>query len=108
MILCLTHSKDFYTIDIVQQALEKAGCSTLRLNADEFAVSYRFNYSLVDNSEVSLLTGDQKISTSQIQAVWYRKLWDLKIPGELDAAYHNIFAKEYNTYRQIFFNQLDH
>jgi glutathione synthase/RimK-type ligase-like ATP-grasp enzyme len=109
MILCLTHSQDFYTIDIVQQALQQAGYSTLRLNADEFAVRYRFDYSLLtDNREINLLTGDQKINAAQIQAVWYRKIWDLKVPGELDAAYRNIFIKEYNTYRQIFFNQLDH
>jgi len=107
MILCLTHSQDFYTIDIVQQSLQRAGFVAVRFNSDEFGAHCRFNYSLPgDLHGNTLLIDGQVISASAIQAVWYRKLWDLKTPEDLDPAYRNTYLKEYNTYQQIFFNQL--
>ena len=108
MILCLTHSNDFYTIDIVQQHLLKSGYSSFRLNTDEFATSYRLNYSLQSNiRECFISVNGQKIYASQIQAVWYRKLWNFKIPPELDPSYRDVFLKEYQTYLHIFFNSLN-
>ncbi|MEO8405899.1 MAG: MvdC/MvdD family ATP grasp protein [Chitinophagaceae bacterium] len=109
MVLCLTHSHDFYTIDIVQQYLQQQAVPSFRLNTDEFAIHGRFNYSLSPHTnDISLLIDNKEIHASQISAVWYRKLWDLKIPAELDHTYSNIFNQEYITYQQIFFNQLAH
>jgi glutathione synthase/RimK-type ligase-like ATP-grasp enzyme len=109
MVLCLTHSGDVYTIDIVQQSLERAGMPSFRLNTDEFALSYRLTYSLQDNQQENCLKiNGREINASQISAVWYRKLWKLKVPENLDPAYHDIFNKEYRTYLQIFFDRIDH
>jgi len=109
MVLCITHSRDFYTIDIVQQALEQSGFRSFRLNSDEFAVRYKLNYILNgDAQEMQLSAGTETITSSQVNAVWYRKLWKLSIPPELDPAYHDVFRKEYQTHLQIFFNSLDH
>jgi glutathione synthase/RimK-type ligase-like ATP-grasp enzyme len=109
MVLCLTHSSDVYTIDIVQQSLKQAGMPSFRLNTDEFALNYRLKYSLQNSSqETCLKLNGQEINAAQISAVWYRKLWKLKVPEDLDPAYHDIFNKEYRTYLQIFFDQLSH
>lgn len=109
MVLCITHSGDYYTIDIVQQSLEKAGIPTFRLNTDEFAVNYKLQYIFQENIKRNLLTGNgRKVEASEITAVWYRKMWKLQVPAELDPAYHDIFIKEYQTYLQLFFNQLNH
>lgn len=109
MILCITHSGDFYTIDIVQQQLRSAGYAVFRFNTDEFAENYRLNYTLQqDVNDYCLLCNGQKILASQIQAVWYRKLWKFKIPPGLDPNYHDIFLKEYHTCLHIFFNSLQH
>lgn len=109
MVLCLTHSKDHYTIDIVQHSLQQAGIRSLRLNTDEFAVNNRLNYTLrQDVQENYLLAEGQKVHASDISAVWYRKLWKLKVPDDLDPAFHEIYHKEYRTYLQIFFNRLSH
>src|SRR5690242_16934757 len=106
MVLCITHSADFYTIDIVQRSLEQAGMRTFRLNTDEFALNAQLNYNL--QQDACLHIGDKKICVSEITGVWYRKMWKLKVPQELDPAYHQIFTREYQTYLDIFFNQLGH
>lgn len=109
MVLCITHSQDHYTIDIVQRSLEQAGIPSFRLNSDEFAVDYKLQYHFRDGRQrCSLATKDHTIDVADITAVWYRKLWKLQVPGDLDNAYHNIFIKEYQTYLQLFFNQLSH
>jgi glutathione synthase/RimK-type ligase-like ATP-grasp enzyme len=109
MILCITHSRDFYTVDIVQQALEQAGIRALRFNSDEFALHWRHNYSLKDGRPEQYLMADgKKISSRDIQGVWYRKLWKLQLPPDLDPAYQQVFLQEYQTFLHIFFNSLRH
>ena len=107
MVLCITHSADFYTIDIVEHALQQLGMRSFRLNTDEFAINCRLNYRLQqDSDDACLHVGDKKICASDIEGVWYRKMWKLKVPTDLDPAYQAIFTKEYQTYLNIFFNQL--
>ena len=103
MVVCITHSDDYYTIDIVQRQLEKRGVPFFRFNSDEFAVQYRMDYSL---QQYCLSAGGETITDTQISGVWFRKLWDLKVPEELDPAYRAVFTKEYQTFRQLFFNAL--
>jgi glutathione synthase/RimK-type ligase-like ATP-grasp enzyme len=109
MVLCITHSKDYYTIDIVQQSLEQAGIPTFRLNSDEFAINYRMKYIFRDDvQQVVLEHNGREIDAASISGVWYRKLWKLQTPADLDPVYQEIFVKEYQTYLQLFFNQLSH
>jgi glutathione synthase/RimK-type ligase-like ATP-grasp enzyme len=109
MVLCITHSQDFYTIDIVQQALQQAGMPSFRFNSDEFATGSKLNYALHNGEGVNdLLINGEKINTSQITGVWYRKLWKMKLPDEMEASYSDFIIKEYSTYQQLFFHQLQH
>ena len=109
MILCLTHSKDHYTIDIVQHALQEAGYDVLRFNSDEFAIQYQLQYTLGgDTNETYLELNGKKIRAQEIEAVWYRKLWNLQVPQGLDPAWRDVFTKEYQAYLNIFFNSLQH
>lgn len=103
MVLCITHSNDFYTIDIVQQHLEKMGVPSYRLNTDEFATGYKLHYSL---QQYGLSGNGQTITDAQISAVWYRKLWEMKTPDDLDAAYQSVFIREYKTFRDLFLHAL--
>lgn len=107
MILCLTHSGDYYTIDIVQQALQQQGVPVFRLNTDEFGVRYQLTYTLqASQAEYALHTNDQTIYASQITGVWYRKLWQLQLPNDLDTAWQPIFTREYQTHLQLFLNAI--
>jgi len=105
MVLCVTHSADFYTIDIVQQHLQKRGFASFRFNTDEFAAKYRFGFTL---QEYELVAGKLSIRASQVQAVWHRKLWDIQLPDALDPAYRNAVTREYLTGRDLFFQSLQH
>lgn len=107
MVLCITHSRDYYTIDIVQQALERAGHRSFRLNSDEFGTRCKLQYSLHGHQQhIQLATDNKIINAAQITGVWYRKLWKLSVPPELDPGFHEVFHKEYRTHLQLFFNSL--
>lgn len=107
MVLCITHSGDFYTIDIVQQALQQAGIPVIRFNTDEFGTRYRFSYTLQQGKPVyTVHTPNATINALQITGVWYRKLWELQVPPALDTAWQPIFKQEYNTYLQLFLQAL--
>jgi glutathione synthase/RimK-type ligase-like ATP-grasp enzyme len=108
MILCLSHTQDFYTIDIVQQQLAALGNDVYRLNSDLFSHRLQFDYGQGTDGhfEFLLKTGDRTFCSTDVTAVWYRKLWHITPPPELDNAYHRIFHQEYDTMRDIFFDAL--
>lgn len=107
MILCITHSQDHYTIDLVQQHLEKLGYPSWRFNSDTFGTAYHIRYTL-DKGPAQLCLQQQggSISAADISGVWYRKLWAFNIPEQLDDAYTPVFNKEYHTSLHIFLDAL--
>jgi len=108
MILCISHKRDFYTIDLVMEHLQKIGKVPIRLNTDDFTNNIRFEYRIEKNLPVlNIHTVDGSFSVNDIEAVWYRKLWDLNHPEELDAQFIPVFHQEYLTMRTILFNALE-
>lgn len=108
MILCITHSRDTYTIDLVQQRLQQLGHSSFRFNSDEFGTRYQLLYQLEKSGPTYHLRHDNTvIRAADITGVWYRKLWELETPPNLDPAYIAAFRKEYNTALHIFLDSLD-
>lgn len=107
MILCISHSNDFYTIDIVMERLKELGKEVFRLNSDTFSDQLQFEYS-VDEKGLSVLLkqGENRISIADIEAVYYRKLWHIAIPGDLHVAFQNIYFQEYTTMRSLFFDAI--
>lgn len=109
MILCITHSQDIYTIDLVQQHLAALQMPSFRLNVDEFGLHYRFAYSLKNGQgELELVTAGTTLKASEIKGVWYRKYWSLQYPEGLDEAYQPAFKQEYATALSIFLDALQH
>lgn len=107
MILCLTHSNDHYTIDIVMKRLKELGKDVYRMDTDFFSSKLSFDYSLDNHrSNIHIHDGNQDINSSDIEAVWYRKLWETEIPDELDDDFKGIYFQEYYTMRNIFFESL--
>ncbi len=107
MILCLTHSKDHYTIDIVIKRLKELGKDVYRMDTDLFSSKLSFDYSLDNHKRnIHFHDGNQHINSSDIEAVWYRKLWETEIPDELDDDFKGIYFQEYYTMRHIFFESL--
>ncbi|MBP9793496.1 MAG: ATP-grasp ribosomal peptide maturase [Flavobacterium sp.] len=107
MILCITHSNDFYAIDIVIKKLKELGQEVIRFNSDDFSYKIHFEYCNFSNQQVlRITTPDFDITSDQIKAVWYRKLWTINIPENLEEAYKKIYYQEYTTMRTIFFDSL--
>lgn len=108
MILCLTHSGDFYTIDLVTKAITDLGYEAVRFNTDRFDHSSVFSYSNKNGNFNTACTIDgQIISLKDVKAVWNRKIWKIQAPKELDPGFATPYLREYNTARNIFFDSLD-
>ena len=85
VVLLLTHSGDFYTIDRVSEALARKGVRPIRFNTDLFPSSFKLSARAGDDRAALLITetGDQ-ISAKEVRAVWARKLWPPRMSDDLD------------------------
>lgn len=107
MVLCLTHSTDVYTIDIVQHSLEEKGVRSVRLNTDQFGTHYHIAYTAgPEQTGYRLITDEGEIPADSITAVWYRKIWELSVPPELEQSWHQVYRREYRNGLHIFLNAL--
>ncbi|MGH2664296.1 MvdC/MvdD family ATP grasp protein [Flavobacterium sp.] len=107
MILCISHSNDYYTVDIVIKRLKELGKEVYRFNSDDFSNKLNFDYTgSSEGVSVTIQTPDLIFSSNDIEAVWYRKLWGITLPEDLDTSFHNIYVQEYSTMRNLFFGSL--
>jgi glutathione synthase/RimK-type ligase-like ATP-grasp enzyme len=89
--------------------LQKLGKNPVRLNTDTFTDEIRFDYRIEQSVPVlQIHTQDRSFSAHEVEAVWYRKTWDLNVPQDLDKQFVPIFHQEYLTMRTILFNALQH
>ena len=86
-VLLLTHSGDFYTIDLVSQALARRGVRPIRFNTDLFPSSVKLSAHLFTE------TGEQ-ISPAEVRAVWARKIWLPRMAEDLDERYRLMCVEE--------------
>ncbi|WPO81750.1 ATP-grasp ribosomal peptide maturase [Chryseobacterium sp. JJR-5R] len=106
MILCITHSQDFYNIDLFFEYLQSKNVPFFRLNSDR--LNHLQKISVNDRGfEITDESGNA-ISSEQITAVWHRKSWQISLPEEMDEAYGKIFLKEYASLRYNLFTALEH
>lgn len=105
MILCITHSRDFYNIDLFFDYLTAKGIPYFRLNSDK--LNHDQKISISQNSFELTDESGKTIKAEDVKAVWHRKSWMIDIPEELDDAYRKIFLKEYSTLRYNLFTVLE-
>jgi len=94
-VLLLTHSGDFYTIDLVSQALARRGLRAIRFNTDLFPSSIRLAGRAGEEriAELFTETGEQ-LSATEVRAVWARKLWSPRMAQDLDERYRTMCIGE--------------
>jgi MvdC family ATP-grasp ribosomal peptide maturase len=82
VVLLITHSGDFFTIDRVAEALSKRGAKSFRLDTDKFPLFVQLT-ARFDKTRIyhRLEYGDRSISTEQVQAVWMRRIWEPELSG---------------------------
>jgi len=94
-VLLLTHSGDFYTIDLVSEALARRGVRPIRFNTDLFPSSIKLLAHAGDERTAQLLTeAGEQISTTEVRAVWARKLWSPRMADDLDERYRSMCVGE--------------
>jgi MvdC family ATP-grasp ribosomal peptide maturase len=105
MILCITHSQDFYNIDIFFEYLVSKNIPFFRLNSDRLNHLQKISI----HEDFFELTDEfgNTVNSKDIKAVWHRKSWGISIPEELDESYKRIFVKEYSSLRYNLFTTLE-
>ena len=73
-VLLLTHSGDFYTVDLVSQALARRGVRPIRFNTDLVPSAIKLSARAGDDRTAQLLTETgEEISAAEVGAVLGRK-----------------------------------
>ena len=106
-VLLLTHSNDFYTIDLVSQALARRGARPIRFNTDLFPLQVKLSARAGDERAAQLFTetGEQA-SVEDVRAVWARKLWSPRMAHDLDERYRAMCVNESTAALEGFFDAL--
>lgn len=95
VVLLITHSGDFFTIDRVAEALSKKGAIPLRLDTDNFPLEVQLT-AYFDNSKSyhTIEYNNHSISTDQVQAVWMRRIWEPTLSKELAPKFRDACVRE--------------
>ena len=100
LILLLTHSEDFFTIDRVFAALLKLGVQPIRIDTDLFPIEVElaaeFGNNLSD-ANYQLKYGEHSIDTQNVRAVWLRRLWHPRLSPQLSPQFRESCARESST-----------
>lgn len=107
VVLLLTHSGDYFTVDRVAAALSNRGAIPFRLDTDQFPLNIALAAYLQPQGLKHCLTyQDQSIAPEAIQAVWMRKLWQPQLSPDLDPRFRDGCARESRAALQGFLDAL--
>ena len=106
-VLLLTHSGDFYTVDLVSQALARRGVRSIRFNTDLFPSLIKLSARAGDERSAHLITETgEEIAATEVRAVWARKLWTPRMNDDLDERYRSMCVNESAAALDGFFDEL--
>ena len=106
--LLLSHSKDYFNIDLVTAALQEEKVRTIRLNTDLFPETIKINEQVSKSgSSVIVETENEQFDTQEIDVVWYRKIWTPVIKSPMEEQYLNASIKESIAVRTALFQSMD-
>jgi len=95
VVLLLTHSGDYFTVDRVAEALSKRGAQPFRLDTDQFPMAVRLSARLgSDRLHHQLEYGERSVGTDEVQAVWMRRIWQPQLSKELAPQFQESCARE--------------
>jgi MvdC family ATP-grasp ribosomal peptide maturase len=94
-VLLLTHSADFYTVDLVAEALTRRGARPFRLNTERFPASLKLSARLGNDRAKHLITDEgAQLNAEEVRAVWARKLWTPRMETDLDERFREMCVRE--------------
>lgn len=107
VVLLITHSGDYFTIDRVAEALLKRGVQPFRLDTDKFPTTVKLQAYLSNfESYHTVEYGDRSFCTKQVQAVWMRRIWEPQLSPELNPKFRSACKKESLAVLDAFWDSL--
>lgn len=95
IVLLLTHSGDYYTVERVAQALTARGVKTFRFDTDRFPREVRISAQLgLDGCQYTVEDGEAVCRASEVRAVWARKIWLPELDENLDPKFRAMCVRE--------------
>lgn len=95
VVLILTHSGDFFTVDRVEEALLGRGARVFRLNTDLFPLEIKLAARLTPDGLGHIIRDrDARLDASEVRAVWARKIWTPKMDESLAPKFHEMCIRE--------------
>ncbi|ABA21241.1 conserved hypothetical protein [Trichormus variabilis ATCC 29413] len=107
VVLLITHSGDFFTIDRVAEALAKKGVQPFRLDTDKFPLQVQLTAHFdKSQSHHTIEYDNHSISTEQVQAVWMRRIWEPNLSQELAPKFQEACIRESKATLDAFWDSL--
>jgi MvdC family ATP-grasp ribosomal peptide maturase len=95
VVLLVTHSGDFYTVDRVAEELVRRGAVPVRVDTDRFPATLALTTALdADGWRHVLDTGTERVSADTVVGVWGRRLGPPALDAELDPAFRDGCVRE--------------
>jgi MvdC family ATP-grasp ribosomal peptide maturase len=95
IVLMLTHSGDYFTVDRVADALARRGVRAFRFDTDRFPEDVKLAAKFTDDRTSHLIKdGASILEASEVRAVWARKIWLPRLPTDLDPNFHDMCIRE--------------
>lgn len=95
IVLLLTHSADYYTVDRVAEELSRRGVRALRVDTDGFPAELELTSSLGPaGDEVVLRTAAGEVRGEDVRSVWLRRLVAPRLDESLEPAWRESCVRE--------------
>ncbi len=107
LVLLVTHSGDYFTVERVSEALARRGARPLRFDTDLFPAEVRLSATLRPGGlENVLRVGGTEAGTSEVHAVWARRVWPPRLSERLDERFRAACTRESLAALEGFFDGL--
>ena len=107
IILLLTHSNDFFTIDRVEEAVAKKGGIPFRLDTDKFPLEIQLTAQFDGQKSCHKLTYNHRsINSEQVKSVWTRRIWQPKLTADLAPQFREACMRESQVTLSSFWDSL--
>jgi MvdC family ATP-grasp ribosomal peptide maturase len=95
VVLLLTHSGDYFTVDRVAAALKRRGVRPFRFDTDRFPAQVTLTASF-DGAKMShvIEDGAHRVAATEVRAVWARRFWPPQLAPDLDPNFHAMCTRE--------------
>ena len=108
-VLLLSHTQDYYNIDLVAQALEKLNYQPIRWNTDDFPEHMQITEAISQEAQGgTICIGKENMRQEQIAALWIRKVAGPRQSPELDPRFAVGAARESSEVVNQFIRYLSH